>query len=199
MFYKIANQFKKPSGLLGRLVSNLMIKGNKHAYETLFGEMKISPGEKLLEIGYGPGTGIREIFKTAKPEVLYGIDFSELMFAKATKLNKQLIETGKVKLLYGDFLTTSLETTGFDKIFCLNVVYFWEDLSVPFTKIKSLLKDGGRFHFYMSSKEDLDRLKFTDDDVFNKHAIGKVEEALKQAGFSKVTHFYKYGYFVEAE
>ena len=49
----------------------------------------------------------------------------------------------------------------FDKIFCINVVYFWNDLHKPFEKIKSLLKDDGVFCFYMEKKEDLKKLKFT--------------------------------------
>lgn len=197
MFYKIANQFKKPGGLLGRLVSKLMIKGNKHAYDTIIGEMQLTSEHKVLEIGYGPGAGIRDIFKKVSPAEFLGIDFSQLMFEKASKLNKAIIDSVKVKLLYGDFLTTQFEANHFDKVFCLNVVYFWEEPVVPFKKIWSLLKEDGKFYFYMSSKEDLDRLKFTDDDVFNKHTIEKVTADLKLAGFSEIKHFYKYGYFVE--
>ena len=198
MIYKIANQFKKPSGLLGRLVSSLMARGNKHAYKALVNDMKIEPTHTLLEIGYGPGAGIKDIFAKADPAKLYGIDFSPLMFERASRANSELIKRNKVQLLFGDFADAHLPVANFDRIFCINVVYFWEDLQKPFEKIKNLLNDNGAFHFYMSSKADLDRLKFTDDDVFNKHSIEKVEEVLKQVGFTQVNHYYKNGYFVEA-
>jgi ubiquinone/menaquinone biosynthesis C-methylase UbiE len=199
MFYKVAQQFKKPSGLLGRFISNIMSKGTKPAYITLITEMNIQPGEKLLEIGYGPGVGMREIFNRANPGIYYGIDFSELMFEKASRTNQKLIEAGKVQLMSGDFLTAEIHESDFDRVFCSNVVYFWKDLVVPFLKIRSLLKDGGKFHFFMESKEDLDRQRFTDDDVFNKHSTEKAIADLKLAGFSQVTYFYKRGYFVEAD
>ncbi len=198
MFYGIAQQFRKPSGLLGRFISNIMSKGTKPAYDILINEMNIQPGEKLLEIGYGPGVGMREIFTKANPGFYYGIDYSELMFEKASRLNKTLIDARKAELILGDFLSAEIGQLGFDRVFCSNVVYFWKDLVVPFSKIRSLLKDGGKFHFFMESKEDLDRQKFTDDAVFNKHSIEKAMADLKLAGFSEVKQFYNRGYFVEA-
>lgn len=197
MFEKIAKQFRKPSGFWGKIVSGLMIKGNRPAYDVLLKDMEVQPGEKILEIGYGPGIGIH-LLATAVNCQIYGVDFSELMHKKASKRNKKVIASGNVKLLYGDFVETQINTDGFDKIFCLNVVYFWEDLIPPFVKIRSLLKDGGAFYFYMAKKEDLSKLKFTDDSIFNKYTIEEVTEALNTAGFCTVTHHFNLGYFVKA-
>jgi cyclopropane fatty-acyl-phospholipid synthase-like methyltransferase len=198
MFEKIANQFKKPSGFLGKIVASLMIKGNRHAYNTLMNDLKILPTDKLLEIGYGPGLGINLIAESIDSCNIYGIDFSELMYKRATKRNKLFIAKNRVRLLFGDFIETNINTTDFDKIFCLNVVYFWDDLMVPFTKIRSLLKTDGIFHFYMAKKEDLDQLKFTSDDVFNKYSIDQVTDALKLSGFSTIDSHFNKGYFVKA-
>ncbi len=197
MFEKIAKQFRKPSGFWGKVVSGLMIKGNRPAYDTLLRDMDIQSGEKVLEIGYGPGIGIH-LLATAVNCQIYGVDFSELMHRKASKRNKKVIASGNVKLLYGDFEKTPINTDGFDKIFCLNVVYFWEDLIFPFVKIRSLLKDEGAFYFYMAKKEDLSKLKFTDDSVFNKYTIEEVTDALNAAGFRSVDHHFDMGYFVKA-
>lgn len=197
MFEKIANQFKKPSGFWGRIVSRLMVKGNRHAYDTLLKDMNVQSGEKLLEIGYGPGIGIQLLAEAANCRI-YGVDFSELMFRKASKRNKELIDNKQVDLLYGDFIETPINAEDFDKVFCLNVVYFWKDLNPPFLKIKSLLKNGGAFYFYMAKKEDLSKLKFTDDSVFNKYTIEEVTEALNAAAFRTVTHHFNMGYFVKA-
>lgn len=174
-----------------------MIKGNRPAYDVLLKDMEVQPGEKVLEIGYGPGIGIH-LLSTAVNCQIYGVDFSELMHKKASKRNKKVIASGNVKLLYGDFVETQINTDGFDKIFCLNVVYFWEDLIPPFVKIRSLLKDGGAFYFYMAKKEDLSKLKFTDDSIFNKYTIEEVTEALNNAGFRSVSHHFNLGYFVKA-
>jgi ubiquinone/menaquinone biosynthesis C-methylase UbiE len=198
MIYKVANQFKRPSGLLGRFISNLMSRGNRWAYEILINDMDLQPDCKLFEIGFGPGTGIRDLCRKFNTAKVYGLDFSDLMFQKASVINQENIKNRQVTLFHGDFLTYDIPESGFDRIFCLNVVYFWDDLLVPFSKIRSLLNDTGRFHFYMSSKHDLDRLKFTDDDVFNKHSIEIVETRLRESGFKEVSHYFRNGYFISA-
>ena len=87
----------------------------------------------------------------------------------------------------------------FDKIFCLNVVYFWDNLQKPFEKIKSFLKNDGFFFFYMAKKERLSEIKFAKDEIFNKYSIEQVTDALKEAGFSEITYFEKFGYYIKAK
>lgn len=198
MFWNIAMQFKKPSGFLGTIVSSLMIKGNRHEYDALIVDLDMHKDEKILEIGYGPGIGIELIAKEYDSCIIYGVDFSELMYKRATKRNRACIDDLRVKLMFGDFLQTDIHATRFDKIFCLNVIYFWEDLIPPFEKVYSLLRNGGAFCFYMAKKEDLSRLKFTPDDVFNKYTIDQVVDALNAAGFSKTEYRFDRGYYVKA-
>jgi ubiquinone/menaquinone biosynthesis C-methylase UbiE len=128
MFRKIGQQLKKPTGFFGVIITNLMIKKNWSEYETIINDLKIQSNDKLLEIGYGPGVGINLISKRFGSCFIYGIDFSQLMFKRATKLNKHFIENKKVSLQFGDFNESEISTNDFDKIFCLNVVYFWDNL-----------------------------------------------------------------------
>jgi cyclopropane fatty-acyl-phospholipid synthase-like methyltransferase len=51
----IASQFKKPTGLFGIFSSNKMIKNNQKNYDRLISDLALTPQDKLLEIGYGPG------------------------------------------------------------------------------------------------------------------------------------------------
>jgi hypothetical protein len=53
---KIGTQFKKPEGVLGKIISNLMIVGNRSAYGNMIENLTINSNEKILEIGYGPGS-----------------------------------------------------------------------------------------------------------------------------------------------
>ena len=194
----IAWQFKKPTGLFGMLTSNLMIKGNRSNYEILLIDLDIQPHDKILEIGYGPGIGIRLIAEKCNSCVIHGIDFSKLMYKRASNLNKKYIHDNKVRLLLGDFLTLEIDLKDYDKVFCLNVVYFWNDLLQPFEKIRSLLKKGGIFCFYMAHKDFLIKKK-SPDKIFNKHSIEQVTEALKKTGFSRIDHYYDKGYYIKAE
>ncbi len=92
MFKKfIAIQFKKPSGLFGMFSSNVMIKGNKAKYEKLIKDLNLQPRDKLLEIGYGPGVGINMIAIACPSCTIHGIDFSNLMYKRASKYNKNTL------------------------------------------------------------------------------------------------------------
>jgi SAM-dependent methyltransferase len=197
VFRKIGMQYKKPGGILGKIVSNLMIIGNRSAYETVIKDLDIQSNDKILEIGYGPGIGIELISKKFVSCDIYGIDFSGLMYRRATRRNKPGIKKNRVHLLFGDFVETEISMNWFDKIFCINVVYFWNDLRKPFERVKSLLKDDGMFYFYMAKKDDLNKLKFTKDDIFNKYSIEQISEALKSVGFREVDYYFKKGYYIK--
>jgi cyclopropane fatty-acyl-phospholipid synthase-like methyltransferase len=194
----LASQFKKPSGLLGIWSSNQMIKNNKKNYDRLFMDIDLQPGDKLLEIGYGPGIGIRQIAERCSSCLVHGIDFSHLMYTRASKYNKQFIEAGRVSLQHGDFLQMPITPNIYDKVFCLNVVYFWKELATPFTNVFSCLKKGGSFHLYMADKKTLVDMK-TPDSVFSKHSIEQVVEALHTAGFESVNHETERGHYIKAK
>ncbi|MEM9833462.1 MAG: class I SAM-dependent methyltransferase [Bacteroidota bacterium] len=198
MFRKLGNQLRKPRGLFGRLVSAGMKRGNSNTYEIMIDKLKIKDKEALFEIGYGPGIGIERILSKYNCTIT-GIDFSKLMHKEATKRNKKFIELNKAKLSFGDFLSFELDEQSFDKIYCINVIYFWNDLEKPFSSILKGLKNNGSFYFYMDNPEDLRNMKFAKDDIFNKYSIEHVVKILNLVGFSKITFENNKGYFVECK
>ncbi len=140
----LAKQLRKPSGFLGKLVAKMMEFRNRNSYKEIIGKLSPRQGEHILEIGYGPGLGIYQIATSFPGCLISGIDFSELMYHKASRRNKKFIEKGIVHLKYGDVLTLEPGKDKFDKIFCVNVIYFWNDLNLAFTKIFNMLGRKGR-------------------------------------------------------
>ena len=193
----IGRQFKKPTGLFGNISSNVMVKGNRNKYNTLIKDMDLQPNDTLLEIGYGPGIGIQMISQIHESFVIHGVDFSKLMHKKASKLNKSDIDKNKVQLQYGDFLQMPLAQNQYDKIFCLNVVYFWDELNKPFEKARSLLKTGGSFYIFMHDVNTLIEKK-APDSVFNKYSVEQVVADLRSSGFTAIEHYSKKGHYIKA-
>ena len=191
----IGNQFKRPSGFFGRVVSKIMIKGNSPEYDKIIPELEINQNESILEIGYGHGVGIDRIASKYNCRIS-GIDFSELMFREASKRNKKHIENKKVELRYGDFLNSEMVTNKYDKVFCLNVIYFWDRLDEPFVKIRRGLKEGGLFCMYMAHRDDLAKVRFTKDGIFNKYSIVQVVDHLKLSGFQAISYQFDHGYYI---
>lgn len=193
----IEKQFRKPSGLLGKIVSIIMQKGYGKAYNRIIDSLEIKEKEHVFEIGYGHGLGIKKILANTNCFVS-GIDYSKLMNKLATKRNKKNVNNGKVKLYYGDFLDYEMKPDLYDKIYFLNVIYFWDKLEVPFSKINVGLKEKGIFSFYMDHPDELSRQGFMKEDLFNKYTIDEVIEKLKTSGFNKIDYQQdKMGYFVK--
>ena len=194
----IASQFKKPTGLFGIFTSNMMVKNNQKNYDKIINDLDLQANDKLLEIGYGPRIGIQMIAELCPDCTIHGIDFSKLMYKRASKYNKPFIDNGRVQLQYGDFLKSPVLDNNYDKVFCLNVVYFWDELNNPFEKVLSLLKKGGAFHIYMADKNTLIEKK-APDSVFNKYSIEQVKETLKATGFENVEHHVEKGLYIKAK
>jgi ubiquinone/menaquinone biosynthesis C-methylase UbiE len=193
----IAKQLRKPSGFFGKLVAKMMEFRNRNSYKGIIRKLSPGPGDRILEIGYGPGLGIYQIAASYPDCRINGIDYSELMFAKASRRNKKFIESGIVHLEQGDVLTLDPGKDQFDKIFCVNVIYFWNDLNVAFTKIFNLLGNKGEFLIYMDHKNRIEKAKFLAD--FCKYPVEQVETELKKAGFTDIEYTFATGYFISAK
>lgn len=198
MSHFIGSQFKKPNGFFGKIVSFLMKKGNRNAYDIIIPKLDIKNGDTILEIGYGHGIGIDIICKNYDCLVT-GIDFSKLMFNESKSRNKRHIKNNKLKLNFGDYLDFKYSQESFDKIYFINVIYFWDNLEKPFKKIYEELKQHGKLYIYMVGRDDLNKLKFTPDEIFNKYTIDFVSEELKRIGFKNIDYKFDNGYYITCE
>jgi ubiquinone/menaquinone biosynthesis C-methylase UbiE len=197
MLKALGQQLRKPSGLFGRLVAKMMDIRNREFYKKIILDLAIKSGDSIFEIGYGPGLGISLLANNTKDCSIGGIDYSGLMLKQATKRNRKFIDHGVVNLSYGDLLTTDLGSEKYDKIFCVNVIYFWKDLKTVFEKIYSMLNNGGIYCIFMTHKKEFEKVKFTQD--FCKYAIEEVESALHKAGFSDIAYKLDKGYYIKAK
>lgn len=181
----LARQFRKPEGVLGSIISRLMAVGNRGAYAGIVKIMDLRGGESIFEIGYGPGDGIRTILSSTDCS-FRGMDFSPLMHSRAVKRNHTYVESGRAVFECGDFLDFKPGKAKYDRVFFINVIYFWKDIRKPIRKIYGMLSKGGLICFYMADGADLEKSGITATDVFNKHALPAVKKELMAAGFGKV-------------
>jgi cyclopropane fatty-acyl-phospholipid synthase-like methyltransferase len=61
--------------------------------------LHLQPTISVLDIGFGPGSGVAEAAKTAR--FVAGIDHSELMFHQASNLNARYIRDRRLELQRG--------------------------------------------------------------------------------------------------
>lgn len=196
MFDLLGKQLRMPTGNIGKIVAKMMNKRNAKFYSEIINYLDVKDNDKIFEIGYGPGLGIKMLAELNIKCTINGIDFSELMFKEAYERNIKFINQLKVKLSYGDFLTEDFSKQTYNKVFCLNVIYFWKDLGVAFRKISSILENNGKFCIFMTHESEFQNKKFAKD--FCKYSVVNVSTALRNAGFSSVNYVFNNGYFITA-
>jgi len=176
----VYSQFGRPRGMLGRVAGYIMASrpSNIERNDWALSLLAITPADRILEIGFGPGIAAAKA--AAQAAEVVGIDRSPLMVHQATKRNAELIAGGKMKLMLGSAETLGAEFGSFDKIYSVNVVQFWKEPVPAFKQLRGILKPGGVvLTAYMPR-----HMGATDSDAFAK---GKqIEGWLREAGFSHI-------------
>jgi ubiquinone/menaquinone biosynthesis C-methylase UbiE len=118
----LARQFGRPTGVVGRLVGRNMARKNaamnRFAVETL----DVRATDDVLEIGFGPGTTIAALARSAGR--VAGIDVSEAMVRQATRRNRGAVN---VELHRGSVVDLPFEDGRFDRVLDVNCFHHWPD------------------------------------------------------------------------
>lgn len=173
----------KPEGFLGQLVGQFLaieyFETNMWSVQAL----NVQPEDKILEVGFGPGLAIKEIARRAPYGYVAGIDYSELMLARAKKENAKAIRDGLVTLQHADVLNLPDFGVLFDKIVAINNAMFWKDRVEALKKLKNTLKPGG-FISIVIQRNEKDFLRGgRNEEIF------AYMEQLRQAGFIKIRYY----------
>ena len=134
--------FAHPRGLLGRLGASIMAR-SKERNTWIISLLDVQPTDHILEVGFGPGTVVQSLATIATAGFVAGIDASELMVKRASKLNVQAIQQGHVQLQQGDALTLPFEEATFDKALSINSVQIWPDSLTGLKEMRRVLKPVG--------------------------------------------------------
>ncbi len=157
----MAKQLRRPSGAMGGKIGNMMNKANEFLYDFTLDVMQPSSNQSILEIGFGNGKFFDKIFTKAEGLKVTGLDFSETMYNTAKGNNKASVEGGKLSLHFGSSHQMPLPDNSFDKIFCINVIYFWDEPKLHLQELYRVLKPGGRFYATVRTKESMLKMPFT--------------------------------------
>lgn len=179
---KIAKQLRRPSGRLATYVGEQMNIGNQDLYNFTLKHIDIQNGERILEIGYGNGKFYSDIFEKSPNADISGIDYSQAMYKEAVANNKEFIQAGKLDLHYNSSDVIPYEDNIFDKVFCNNVVYFWQNPAKDLSEILRVLKPTGKFFAGIRTKETMLKLPFTKYG-FTMYAPQEFEDILKTNNF----------------
>ncbi|HEX8066763.1 MAG TPA: methyltransferase domain-containing protein [Thermoleophilaceae bacterium] len=101
-----------------------------------------APGERVLDVGCGPGYYAAEIREAIGPEgSVVGVDSSAGMLAVATHRCR---EHGGVEFREGDATELPVEDASFDAALSVQVLEYVEDVAAALAEIRRALRPGGR-------------------------------------------------------
>jgi ubiquinone/menaquinone biosynthesis C-methylase UbiE len=179
----IASQFRKPSGLLGRLIGNGMARGNEPEARWTIDLLNIQLHTRVLEIGFGPGVAIHYAAQQAVQGHVSGIDFSETMAQVARKRNALAIRKGVVDLTHGDVRSLPYEDEAFDRAFTIHCIYFWAEPIACLREIRRVLRANGVLAITILPKDKWSPRRTPPTDVFKLYRAGEVAQLVGDAGF----------------
>ena len=179
-----AYQLKRPWGIWGNYIFNRLEKFNYPIYEHTIKMLDLKNNYKVLEIGYGTGKLINMILERFNDIYMIGIDFSKLMYKKASKLNRKHIQNNKLKLYNSDFINFEINTEIFDIVYGLNIIYFFNKSIID--KIFRILKKNGMLIFYMNDPTQLNKFGLKSAKAFYKYEIAEIVNKMKETGFSNI-------------
>jgi ubiquinone/menaquinone biosynthesis C-methylase UbiE len=157
----MASQLGKPHGLLAPLTGKKMNESNHALYQLTFATMNPEDKDQILEIGFGNGKFFADLNARAHKLQISGIDLSHEMVTEAVKNNSDLFESGFLKVMVGDSNDLPFPDNSFNKVFCINVIYFWEKPADHLKEIYRVLKPGGQIYCGFRPAQTMIQLPFT--------------------------------------
>lgn len=187
---KLVRQCRKPQGLLGRIVGRAMNTGHARVRRWGLGHLSEEPASAVLDVGCGGGGALRDMASSFPSAKLYGIDYSQDMVLLAKKVNKRLIETGRIEITHGSVSSLPFSDDVFDLVTAFESYYFWPDLVHDLQEIKRVLKQGGTLllvnEVYESDKFRDRNTKWAAWADMHLHSPAGYREFLKKAGYGVI-------------
>lgn len=178
----LAAQLRHPTGDFAPVIAGKMDISNVYLFDFTMSVMDLQGSEKILEIGFGSGSFFAKLLAKYPNLKITGLDYSAEMVALAASKNRDLVDSGKLRLFEGSSDKLPFSDNEFDKIYCNMVVYFWDDPSKHLKEVRRVLKPGGKFYTGIRTKADMAKLPFTKHG-FNLYEPEEWEEILKKNDF----------------
>jgi ubiquinone/menaquinone biosynthesis C-methylase UbiE len=140
---EMARLLGKPEGEPGRAVADMLSPVNAKITEVVYQRLRLKPKERVLEIGFGNGRLLHDLLSCADELSYAGVDIAETMVADANAFNANLVAAGRAAFRLASAEALPFPDRSFDKVFAVNVIYFWREPLRPLGEMRRVLRPGG--------------------------------------------------------
>lgn len=175
----LIKQSQKPSGLIGRVITKIWSFYFKKLSLWAIKQTTISDNYRILEIGYGGGSTIKNLLALNKNLEIHGIDISKESYRTAQRVHSDSIRKGSVQLKIGNVENMPYQNNYFDRIFAIQTHIFWKDIKKSFQEVYRVLFSNSTL-IIASEKE---KIHYHMTDYRTSHEFSQL---LTSIGFSKI-------------
>lgn len=175
----LIKQSQKPSGLIGRVITKIWSFYFKKLSLWAIKQTTISDNYRILEVGYGGGSTIKNLLALNKNLEIHGIDISKESYRTAQRVHSDSIRKGSVQLKIGNVENMPYQNNYFDRIFAIQTHIFWKDIKKSFQEVYRVLSSNSTL-IIASEKE---KIHYHMTDYRTSHEFSQL---LTSIGFSKI-------------
>ena len=175
----LIKQSQKPSGLIGRVITKIWSFYFKKLSLWAIKQTTISDNYRILEIGYGGGSTIKNLLALNKNLEIHGIDISKESYRTAQRVHSDSIRKGSVQLKIGNVENMPYQNNYFDRIFAIQTHIFWKDIKKSFQEVYRVLSSNSTL-IIASEKE---KIHYHMTDYRTSHEFSQLQTSI---GFSKI-------------
>lgn len=140
----LEDNFRRPTGLPGRLVGRLMAAQHRTLTQWAVGLLDVRPGDRVLDVGCGGGTALGFLARAATGGQVTGVDYSPEMVAQAAARHAAAVQAGRITARQGDAMALPFPDRSFDRVLAVETLYFWPDAARGLAEAHRVLRPGGR-------------------------------------------------------
>jgi SAM-dependent methyltransferase len=113
--------------------------------QAVLGALQAKPGERVLDIGAGPGFLAAELAARVAPDgTVIGTDISESMLAIATARLDSTDSAAETRFEYADACALPFGDESFDAVVCTQVYEYVQDVAKALSELARVLRPGAR-------------------------------------------------------
>jgi SAM-dependent methyltransferase len=105
--------------------------------------LDVSPTDRVLEVGFGPGVALAELARRAHDGYVCGIDRSEVMVKQARRRGGAAVKAGVLDVRLGSAEELPAFDTPFDRVMAVNSLGFWPEPVARLEALRKALRPGG--------------------------------------------------------
>ena len=175
----LIKQSQKPSGLVGRVITKIWSFYFKKLSLWAIKQTTISGNYRILEIGYGGGSTIKNLLALNKHLEVHGMDISKDSYRTAQRVHADSIRKGSVQLKIGNVENIPYQNNYFDRVFAIQTHIFWKDIKKSFQEVYRVMSSNSTL-IIASEKE---KINYHMTDYRTSHEFIQL---LTSIGFSKI-------------